>query len=379
MAFAWCQQEGADLGERLANALGHHFELGYQRVVIMNSDGPTLPLAYLEEAFSGLDHADVTLGPGHDGGYYLIGMKQLHPELFQGITWSTEQVIPQTLAICRRLGLTVHQLPEWYDVDVGADLERLDRDLAQSRRQRRIPGAFCDRKRRGSKTSSGFRYCSGWRAASSRPRTLMLSMISPSRAMRSASSKGKTRRSRNSVSSGGASAGVRSSADVEVGRLVADALGGVVAADVDQSSGMVASLFGQFPLGGLFQRLPLVDAAGGDLPAVVLALNVAVLAHQEHMVVIDKGHHAHAVAKGDHAIDGGPPVGHLGHDPRAGSSRDFRRPPCWRGSSRVWVSSSFPQGAMQRARRRFSRTGIHVAGRWIPAQACEHDRRARAA
>jgi uncharacterized protein len=127
--FRLVPQVGADLGARLANALGQHFALGYRRVAIMNSDGPTLPLACLEEAFAGLDGADVTLGPGHDGGYYLIGMKQPHPELFQGIDWSTERVVDQTLAACRRLGLTVRQLPEWYDVDVGEDLERLRRDL----------------------------------------------------------------------------------------------------------------------------------------------------------------------------------------------------------------------------------------------------------
>lgn len=129
--FRLVPQCGTDLGERLANALTHHLDLGYRRAVIMNSDGPTLPLAYLEEAFLGLGTADVTLGPGHDGGYYLIGMKQPHPDLFHGIAWSTEQVIPQTLAICRRLGLAVHQLPEWYDVDVAADLARLHRDLAR--------------------------------------------------------------------------------------------------------------------------------------------------------------------------------------------------------------------------------------------------------
>lgn len=129
--FRLIAQQGADLGERLANAIGHHFDLGYRRVVIMNSDGPTLPLACLEEALAGLDSADITLGPGHDGGYYLVGMKRLHPDLFQGISWSTEQVIPQTLETCRRLGLSVHQLTEWYDVDVEADLERLRRDLAR--------------------------------------------------------------------------------------------------------------------------------------------------------------------------------------------------------------------------------------------------------
>jgi rSAM/selenodomain-associated transferase 1 len=127
--FRLIPQEGVDLGQRLAHALGQHFELGYQRVAIMNSDGPTLPLACLEEAFNALDRYDITLGPGHDGGYYLIGMKQPHPELFWDIAWSTEQVIPETLAICRRLELSVHHLPEWYDVDVAADLARLQHDL----------------------------------------------------------------------------------------------------------------------------------------------------------------------------------------------------------------------------------------------------------
>ena len=98
----------------------------------MNSDGPTLPLTYLSEAFSGLDHADITLGMGHDGGYYLIGMKRLQPALFEGIAWSTERVIPQTIAACRSLGLQVHKVPEWYDVDVATDLDRLRHDLTQN-------------------------------------------------------------------------------------------------------------------------------------------------------------------------------------------------------------------------------------------------------
>jgi rSAM/selenodomain-associated transferase 1 len=130
--FHLMPQQGSDLGERLATALGRHFEQGYRRVVIMNSDGPTLPLAYLGEAFAALDLADISLGPGHDGGYYLIGMKGLHRDLFQGIAWSTERVIPQTMAVCHRLGLRVHQLPEWYDVDVAADLLRLRHELQQN-------------------------------------------------------------------------------------------------------------------------------------------------------------------------------------------------------------------------------------------------------
>ena len=127
--FRLTVQQGAHLGERLAHALADHLQQGYRRAVIMNSDGPTLPLAHLKDAFEALNHADVTLGMGHDGGYYLIGMKRWIPELFEDISWSTAKVIPQTLEICRYLKLEVHRLPEWYDVDVEADLQRLRLDL----------------------------------------------------------------------------------------------------------------------------------------------------------------------------------------------------------------------------------------------------------
>ena len=70
------------------------------------------------------------LGTGHDGGYYLIGMKELQKELFKDISWSSGRVVSETLAICKRLKLTVLQLPQWYDVDVAEDLRRLNRDLA---------------------------------------------------------------------------------------------------------------------------------------------------------------------------------------------------------------------------------------------------------
>jgi rSAM/selenodomain-associated transferase 1 len=131
-SFDLIPQTGRNLGQRLANTLSNRFEQGYRKVVVMNSDGPTLPLFYLKEAFSGLEHCDVTLGLGHDGGYYLIGMKQLQRQLFEDISWSSGLVISQTLAICRRLRLKVHLLPQWYDVDVADDLRQLRRDLSEN-------------------------------------------------------------------------------------------------------------------------------------------------------------------------------------------------------------------------------------------------------
>ena len=130
--FSLIPQQGANLGERLANTLADRFQNGFRKVVVMNSDGPTLPLPYLNQAFRQLQHFDVSLGMGHDGGYYLIGMKQMQPQLFENISWSSDRVISQTLDVCRRLQLKVHQLPQWYDVDVGNDLQQLRSDLAEN-------------------------------------------------------------------------------------------------------------------------------------------------------------------------------------------------------------------------------------------------------
>ena len=75
--FELVLQEGAGLGERLDNALTGCLRQGYERAVIMNSDGPTLPAAHLVQAFATLhDGADVTLGQDPDGGYYLVGVRR---------------------------------------------------------------------------------------------------------------------------------------------------------------------------------------------------------------------------------------------------------------------------------------------------------------
>jgi rSAM/selenodomain-associated transferase 1 len=121
---------GADIGDCLNKVLGHLLAQGHAQAMALNSDGPTLPPSHLRQAVAGLASADVVLGPGEDGGYYLIGLKEPHPDLFQGIDWSTERVTAQTLARAEALGLTVALLPTWYDVDTESDLERLRAEVA---------------------------------------------------------------------------------------------------------------------------------------------------------------------------------------------------------------------------------------------------------
>ncbi len=110
-------QTGASLGARLNNGLSDSFARGFRRVIIMNSDGPTLPPQNLQDAFTALDDADVVLGPSEDGGYYLIGLKRPAPRLLLDVTMSTSAVLTDTLLMARKEGLRVHLTRHWYDVD----------------------------------------------------------------------------------------------------------------------------------------------------------------------------------------------------------------------------------------------------------------------
>jgi rSAM/selenodomain-associated transferase 1 len=123
-------QTGANLGARLDNALTHFLSAGYERVVIMDSDSPTLPVENLKAAFETLSGAaDVVIGPSEDGGYYLIGLKQPAPSLLRCVKMSTPHVTADTLHLANEVGLQVELLPAWYDVDAADSLARLKCEL----------------------------------------------------------------------------------------------------------------------------------------------------------------------------------------------------------------------------------------------------------
>ena len=128
--FALVPQTGATLGERLDGVLSGALGRGYGPVAAVNSDSPSLPAAYLAQAFAALDDpaVDVVLGPCDDGGYYLIGWRRPHPALVRDVAMSAADTLAQTLAVATRDGLRVVLLPPWYDVDGPADLARLAAD-----------------------------------------------------------------------------------------------------------------------------------------------------------------------------------------------------------------------------------------------------------
>lgn len=118
-------QVGDDLGTRMNQAFKTLFAQGYRQVFLMGTDVPTLPLDHVKQALSSLENHDLVLGPAFDGGYYLIGLKRMAPELFADIPWSTDRVLRLTQEKAVTLGLTIALLEPWRDVDTLADLQAL--------------------------------------------------------------------------------------------------------------------------------------------------------------------------------------------------------------------------------------------------------------
>jgi rSAM/selenodomain-associated transferase 1 len=129
--FAMIAQRGDGFGERLHLAATDILACGFGSVCLIDSDSPTLPQGALVRAVEELARPGdrVVLGPSHDGGYYLIGLKAAHAAPFERITWSTASVMEETRERCAEAGLELVELPTWYDVDDEQTLRMLSAEL----------------------------------------------------------------------------------------------------------------------------------------------------------------------------------------------------------------------------------------------------------
>jgi len=119
-------QEGNDLGERMSNAFSKVFNLGFKNVSIIGSDCYELKSNHIQQAFVQLEEHDVVIGPSKDGGYYLLGMKQLHSKLFKDKNWGSNDVLLSTLDNLEHLKLKFSELPSLNDIDTIDDLSATD-------------------------------------------------------------------------------------------------------------------------------------------------------------------------------------------------------------------------------------------------------------
>ena len=138
-------QRGSDLGERLRNCFIDLFGLGFESVIVIGADSPTLPGELVYDAFDSLeDPSDVIIGPTEDGGYYLIGMRKLHEQIFEKIPWSTDGVLAATADRIKQIGSNLIVMPEWYDVDTPEELERLKQQLTETEEAARLTRGFLE-------------------------------------------------------------------------------------------------------------------------------------------------------------------------------------------------------------------------------------------
>lgn len=127
--FRMLTQKGNDLGERMQNAFAKSFDSGYEKVVIIGSDCFELQTDHIDEAFDQLANHDVVIGPAKDGGYYLLGMNKPNPSLFEGKTYSHENVLPELLQEVGKQNLTFFLMQELNDIDTFDDLKESDIDF----------------------------------------------------------------------------------------------------------------------------------------------------------------------------------------------------------------------------------------------------------
>ena len=125
--YRYLVQRGADLGQRMNQIFVDLWHHGHRNAVVIGSDLPALPIDIFHQAFAQLDGAErrVVLGPSHDGGYYLIGMNQPAPGIFENMTWGHDRVLAETTARLNALGVSFSLLPKWFDLDTAEDLRRL--------------------------------------------------------------------------------------------------------------------------------------------------------------------------------------------------------------------------------------------------------------
>jgi len=114
-------QEGGDLGERMKHAINEVLRQGFDSVVLIGGDAPTMPKDFITKGLNALKTHELVFGPATDGGFYLIGAKDLLPDdLFDGVEWGCDTVLSSVLDNLQ--GVSYALLPEWADIDTAKQL-----------------------------------------------------------------------------------------------------------------------------------------------------------------------------------------------------------------------------------------------------------------
>jgi rSAM/selenodomain-associated transferase 1 len=125
-------QRGDGLGARLAHHARAELSDGDKSLVIVGSDAPHAPVSAIHAAHVELARGtDLVLGLDDGGGYWLIGLREPHTDLFTRVPMSTRDMGAETVTLARSMGLSVAFVDQSFDIDEPADLDRL---IAEVRR-----------------------------------------------------------------------------------------------------------------------------------------------------------------------------------------------------------------------------------------------------
>lgn len=125
-------QVGEDLGERMLNSMSYIFNKGYSKVLLMGCDIPQIQPEHIMEAFELLENNELCLCPTFDGGYYLVGMSKLCPQIFNNnLKWGNKSVLEGTIDICNRLDINVALGHKCRDIDTKEDFLYLTERIRQ--------------------------------------------------------------------------------------------------------------------------------------------------------------------------------------------------------------------------------------------------------
>jgi len=119
------EQGEGDLGARMNWLMLKAFDDGAEAVMFLGTDSPHMAESRLQAAVEALSRGEVVLGPVEDGGYDLVAMGKPYPQLFEGIAWSSEQVLKQTMQQATGINVPVALLDESFDLDTPESLERV--------------------------------------------------------------------------------------------------------------------------------------------------------------------------------------------------------------------------------------------------------------
>ena len=117
----------AQVGENLGARMQHLAEQAlcqYDQVVLVGCDCPALDVDTVAHAFDVLQNYPVVVAPAEDGGYVLLGLREISPLLFEDIVWGGAQVLSDTLARVKKLGWEVGMLDTFWDIDRPMDYQR---------------------------------------------------------------------------------------------------------------------------------------------------------------------------------------------------------------------------------------------------------------